>query len=73
MVLPCCPMQEVEAMRGGEKKAHTQRSAVEVRLNRALEEIERHKAEIASLRSQSEVGVAPVGVACLLVAVGTGH
>ena len=44
-------------MRGGERKARSERGAVEVRLNRALEEVERQKAEIASLKAKSEVGV----------------
>ena len=51
-------LQEVDVMKGGEKKARSQQSAIEVRLNRALEEVERQKSEIVNLRAHSQVGVA---------------
>ena len=52
-----CP-QEVEGMKGRQKKAAGQQGALEVRLNRALEEAERYKTELATMRARSEVGVA---------------
>ena len=45
-------------MKGGEKKARSQQGAIEVRLNRALEDVERQKSELTSLRARSQVGVA---------------
>ena len=44
-------------MKGGEKKARSQQGVTEVRLNRALEEIERQKTELATLRARSQVGM----------------
>ena len=52
-----CP-QEVEGMKVRQKKAAGQQGALEVRLNRALEEAERYKTELATMRARSEVGVA---------------
>ena len=42
-------------MKGGEKKARSQQSAIEVRLNRALEEVDRYKTELTSLQATAEV------------------
>jgi hypothetical protein len=50
--------KEIDVMKGGEKKARSQQGAIEVRLNRALEDVERQKTELASLRARSQVGVA---------------
>ena len=50
--------QGIDVMKGGEKKARSQQGAIEVRLNRALEDVERQKTELASLRARSQVGVA---------------
>ena len=49
--------QEIDVMKGGEKKARSQQGAIEVRLNRALEDVERQKTELASLRARSQVGM----------------
>ena len=48
-------------LKGGERKARSHHGAVEVRLNRALEEVERQRTELAALRARNEVGVASVG------------
>ena len=47
-------VQEVEVMKGGERKARSKQGAVEVRLNRALEEVERYKTQLGTLQAHSE-------------------
>ena len=42
-------------MRGQQKKAAGHHSALEVRLNRAVEETEKYKMELASLRTRADV------------------
>ena len=55
---PLSLLQEVEVMQGHQMKARSQHGAVEVRLNRALEEVERYRTELTAARARSEVGVA---------------
>lgn len=46
--------KEVEDMKGRQKKASSQQSVVEVRLNRALEEVEKYKVELTAAQARSE-------------------
>lgn len=47
--------QELENKRRLQKQAATSQSATEVRLNRALEEAEKYKAELSKLRQTNKV------------------
>lgn len=57
--LAVCNMQEVEGMKRAQKQASSSHSATEVRLNRALEEAERCKAELNKLKQSSKVPISP--------------
>ncbi|KAI5626147.1 testis-expressed protein 9 isoform X1 [Silurus asotus] len=47
-------MQEVEGMKRAQKQVSSSHNATEVRLNRALEEAERSKAELVKLKQSSK-------------------
>ena len=47
--------QEVDALKRNQKQSATTQGAVEVRLNRALEEADRYKAELQKARTSSRV------------------
>lgn len=47
--------QELENKRRLQKQAATSQSATEVRLNRALEEVEKYKVELNKLRQSNKV------------------
>lgn len=49
------PMQEVDGMKSAQRKAASSHGALEVRLNRALEEAEKHKTALQKARSESKV------------------
>lgn len=58
--LAVCNMQEVEGMKRAQKQASSSHNATEVRLNRALEEAERSKAELNKLKQSSKVPMNPI-------------
>lgn len=55
--LAVCNIQEVEGMKRAQKQASSSHNATEVRLNRALEEAERSKAELGKLKQSSKVTI----------------
>nr|KAF6503007.1 testis expressed 9 [Molossus molossus] len=57
-----CNKKELENKRRLQKQAATSQSATEVRLNRALEEAEKHKLELSKLRQTNKVIGSPGGL-----------
>ena len=48
--------QELDSLKASQKRAQSQHGAVEVRLNRALEEVERYKDALQKAKSDAKVG-----------------
>ena len=58
-------VQELEQLKRGQKQQQSTQSATEVRLNRALEEIERYKDQLQKAKASSKV-LCPASLSCLL-------
>ena len=57
--------QELDSMKRVNKQQTSNQGTTEVRLNRALEEVEKYKAELSKSKSHAKVSVIYVSITCV--------